>query len=216
MLSGWSQLSEEKRSGWGGEMRWKKKGSIEKGEGAACFEVSPRWPEEVKSCVNLQINAQEERRKKENAICLLKRVVLLHTACDTLYWSYVCNLMVTFSERWKQSRRCKHFWELTFGCHMLNVICAWMILGSFCRLPWRLHVLSCLKHLQSWDLQFGVQVMYGPYFFTWSKRSEFCAFINNITRFTVNYPKYLYGLEWVKKYISCLPDHFFVLHGTIM
>ena len=41
-LSGWSRLSEEKRSGRGGEMRWKEKESTEEGEGAACFEVSPR------------------------------------------------------------------------------------------------------------------------------------------------------------------------------
>lgn len=45
--------------GYGREMRGKERGSaLGEGEGGACFEVSPRWPEEVKSRVNLQVNAR--------------------------------------------------------------------------------------------------------------------------------------------------------------
>lgn len=47
-------LDEEGR--WGGERRK----ASEEGEGAACFEVSPRWPEEVKSHVNLRVNVQKK------------------------------------------------------------------------------------------------------------------------------------------------------------
>lgn len=60
--------------GWVVRVDWARKGGLDKeakgrhqrrgwglwGEGAACFEVSPRWPEEVKSHVDLQVNVQNK------------------------------------------------------------------------------------------------------------------------------------------------------------
>lgn len=53
-----SPLNEKMRFGQGGERKASQEG--DGGEGAACFEVSPRWPEEVKSHVTLQVNVQNK------------------------------------------------------------------------------------------------------------------------------------------------------------
>lgn len=59
---------------WVVQVEWARKGGLDKeakgrhqrrgwglwGERAACFEVSPRWPEEVKSHVDLQVNVQNK------------------------------------------------------------------------------------------------------------------------------------------------------------
>lgn len=77
----------------------------------------------------------------------------------------VGNLMITLSTWWKQSSRHSCLRGLTFGCHMQNVRRAWAILGYFAALPVGcLHVMSCCKHIhKSWDVQFWIWVMYGPF-----------------------------------------------------
>lgn len=150
-LSGWSRLGEEKRSGRGGEMRWKGKESAEEGEGAACFEVSPRWPEEVKSHVHLQVNVQKKCHLFPEESSYTPHSWT--TACDTLYCTCVKNLMVTLSKCWKQSSRYSCLRGLTFGCHMQNVIRAWTILGYFVALAAGcLHAMSCFyPETRSWE-----------------------------------------------------------------